>query len=161
MLMWNKFLLNFRRFLWKYANEHILAIFLWHGKGNQGYLSFRKKAVFTLVLHTQKNHNKKANATRNEVALNFFGRILQFSSVQLLSHFRLFATPWIAACQASLPITNSRSSPRLIHQVGDAIQPSHPLSSPSPPAPNPSQYKGLFKWVSSLHQVAKVLEFQL
>ena len=47
------------------------------------------------------------------------------------------------------------------HQVGDAIQPSHPLSPPSPPAPNPSQHQGLFQWVSSFHQVAKVLEFQL
>ena len=48
-----------------------------------------------------------------------------------------------------------------VHRVRDAIQPSHPLSSPSPPAPNPSQHQGLFKWVSSSHQVAKVLEFQL
>ena len=48
-----------------------------------------------------------------------------------------------------------------VHRVCDAIQPSHPLSSPSPPAFNPSQHQGLFKWVSSLHQVAKVLEFQL
>ena len=48
-----------------------------------------------------------------------------------------------------------------IHWVGDAIQPSHPLSSPSPPALNLSQHQGLFKWVSSSHQVAKVLEFQL
>ena len=47
------------------------------------------------------------------------------------------------------------------HRVGDAIQPSHPLSSPSPPAPNPSQHQGLFKTVSSSHEVAKVLEFQL
>ena len=45
--------------------------------------------------------------------------------------------------------------------VGDAIQPSHPLLSPSPPALNLSQHQGLFKWVSSLHHVAKVLEFQL
>ena len=44
-----------------------------------------------------------------------------------------------------------------IHQVGDAIQPSHPLSSPSPPAPNPSQHQGLFQWVNSSHEVAKVL----
>ena len=44
-----------------------------------------------------------------------------------------------------------------VHWVGDANQPSHPLSSPSPPALNLSQYQGLFKWVSSLHQVAKVL----
>ena len=46
-----------------------------------------------------------------------------------------------------------------VHQVGDAIQPSHPLSSPSPPAFNLSQHQGLFQWVSSSHQVAKVLDF--
>ena len=48
-----------------------------------------------------------------------------------------------------------------IHWLSDAIQPSHPLSSPSPPAPNPSQHQSLFQWVNSLHEVAKVLEFQL
>jgi len=48
-----------------------------------------------------------------------------------------------------------------VHQVSDAIQPSHPLSSPSPRAFNLSQHQGLFKWVSSFQQVAKVLEFQL
>ena len=48
-----------------------------------------------------------------------------------------------------------------VHWVGDAIQSSHPLSSPSPPTFNLSQHQGLFKWVSSSHQVAKVLEFQL
>ena len=58
----------------------------------------------------------------------------QFSSVQSLSHVRLFATPWIAARQASLSITNFWSSLKLTW-VSDAIQPSHPLSSPSPPAP--------------------------
>ena len=47
------------------------------------------------------------------------------------------------------------------HRVGDAIQPSHPLSSPSPPALNLSKHRGLFQWVSSSHQVAKVLELQL
>ena len=47
-----------------------------------------------------------------------------------------------------------------VHRVGDAIQPSHPLSSPSPPGPNPSQHQGLFQWVNSSHEVAKVLEFQ-
>ena len=46
------------------------------------------------------------------------------------------------------------------HWVGDAIQPSYPLSSPSPPAPNPSQHQSLFQWVNSSHEVAKVLEFQ-
>ena len=48
-----------------------------------------------------------------------------------------------------------------VHRVGDKIQPSHPLLSPSPPAPNPSQHQGLFQWVNSSHEVAKVLEFQL
>ena len=47
------------------------------------------------------------------------------------------------------------------HQVGDAIQPSHPLSSPSPSVPNLSQHQGLSQQVNSLHEVAKVLEFQL
>ena len=48
-----------------------------------------------------------------------------------------------------------------VHQVGDAIQPSHPLSSPSSPGHNPSQHQRLFQWVTSSHQVAKVLEIQL
>ena len=47
------------------------------------------------------------------------------------------------------------------HQVSDAIQPSHPLSSPSHTAPNHSQHQSLFQWVNSSHEVAKVLEFQL
>ena len=48
-----------------------------------------------------------------------------------------------------------------VHRVSAAIQPSHPLSSPAPPAPNPSQHQSLFQWVNSSHEVAKVLEFQL
>ena len=47
-----------------------------------------------------------------------------------------------------------------VHRVGDAIQPSPPLLSPSPPAPNSCQHQGLFQWVNSSHEVAKVLEFQ-
>ena len=83
------------------------------------------------------------------------------SSVQSLSRVRLFATPWFAARQASLSITNSRSSLKLTSIKYDAIQPSHPLLSPSPPAPNPSQHQSLFQWVNSLHEVGKVLEFHL
>ena len=48
-----------------------------------------------------------------------------------------------------------------VHQVCDAIQPSHPQSSPSPPAPNPSQHQSFFQWVNSSYEVAKVLELQL
>ena len=86
---------------------------------------------------------------------------VQFSLVQLLSCARLFATPWTVALQASLSITNSRFAQTHVLWVGDAIQPSHPLSTPFPPAFNLFQHQGLFQWVSSLDQVAKVLEFQL
>ena len=68
------------------------------------------------------------------------------SSVQSLSRVRLFVTLWTAARQASLSITNSRSLLRLMSiESSDAIQPSHPLSSPSPPAFNLSQHQGLFQ----------------
>ena len=48
-----------------------------------------------------------------------------------------------------------------VHRVRDAIQPSHPWSSPSPPIPNPSEHRSLFQWVNSSHEVAKVLELQI
>ena len=69
------------------------------------------------------------------------------------------ATPWTAARQASLSITNSRNS----CPSNQSIQPSHPLLSPSPPPFNLAQHQGLFQGVSSSHltKVAKVLEFQL
>ena len=79
----------------------------------------------------------------------------QIRSDQLLSRVHLFATPWIAACQASLSITtpgvhsDSRPSSQWCHPASDAIQPSHPLSSPSPLAPSPSQHQSLFQWVNS------------
>ena len=76
-------------------------------------------------------------------------------SVQLLSHFWLFATP---CGTPGFPVHHQLSelAQTYVHRVSDAIQPSHPLSSPSPPAFNLSQHQGLFKWVSSSHQVAKV-----
>ena len=67
--------------------------------------------------------------------------------------------PWTAARQASLSTTNSRSSLKLTSIK--SVMPSHPLSSPSPPAPNASQHQSLFQWVNSSHEVAKELEFQL
>ena len=77
-------------------------------------------------------------------------------SVQSLSHVWLFATPGLPVHHQLTEFTQTH-----VHWVGDAIQPSHPLSSPSPPTFNLSQHQGLFQWVSSLHQVAKVLELQL
>ena len=95
---------------------------------------------------------------------------------------RLLRVPWTArrsnqfssVTQSCLTLCDpmNRSTPGLpvhhhlpgftqthVHRVTDAIQPSHPLSSPSPPAPNPSQHQS--QWVNSSHEVAKVLEFQL
>ena len=81
---------------------------------------------------------------------------VQFSSVQSLSRVQLCANPRTSARQASLSITNSQSPPKPMSiGVGDAIQPSYPLSSPSPPALNLSQHQGLCQWVGSLRQVAK------
>ena len=62
-----------------------------------------------------------------------------------------------------LPIHHQlpESSQTHVHCVGEAIQPSHPLSSPSPPAFSLSQHQGLFQWISSSYQVANVLELQL
>ena len=83
------------------------------------------------------------------------------SSVQLLSHVRLFATPWTASRQACLSITNSQSLLKLMSI--ESMMPSNHLIlfSLFSPTFNLSQHQGHFKWVSSLHQVAKVLEFQL
>ena len=87
--------------------------------------------------------------------------------VQLSSVAQLCPTPWtqgVATCSTpGFPVHHQL--PELtqthVHWAGDAIQPSHPLSSPSPPDFNVSQLQGLFQWVSSLHQVTKILEFQL
>ena len=103
------------------------------------------------------NHSLKAS-------ILWLSAFFQFSSVQSLSHIQLFATPWIAACQASLSITNSWSLPKLMSVesvMPSSLTHSHPLSSPSPPTPNPSQHQDLFQWVNTSHEVAKVLEFQL
>ena len=84
----------------------------------------------------------------------------QFSSVTqscpILCHPMNSSTPGLPVRHQLLEFTQTH-----VHRVGDSIQPSHPLLSPSSPAPNPSQHQGLFQWVNSSHEVAKVLEFQL
>ena len=86
---------------------------------------------------------------------------LQFSSVQSLSCVWLcdpmnHSTPGLPVHHKLPEFTQTHA-----HPVSDAIQPSHPLSSPSPPDPNPSQHQGLFQWVNASHEVAKVLQLQL
>ena len=179
-----------------------------------------------IIGKTQKWHSTPSWLFLKGFLHSLFHLTFLFAVVQSLSQVWPFVTPWSAAGQASLFITNSRNLLKLVsiksvmlsnhlilcrplllqpsvfpasvqfssvaqlcptlcdsmnhsmqglpvhhqlpeftqthvHQVGDAIQPSHPLSSPSPPAPNPSQHQGLFQWVSSSNLVAKVLEFQL
>ena len=82
---------------------------------------------------------KMKGATRENLYLGSYS----VTSVQLLSYVQL-CDSWTAARQASLSITNSQSLLKLIHQVGDAIQPSHPLLSPSAPALNLSEHQSLF-----------------
>ena len=90
---------------------------------------------------------------------------VKFSSVQFTSVAQLCPTlSYPMNCSTpGLPVHHQlpEFTQTLVHQVGDAIQPFHSLSSPSPPAPNPSQHQSLFQWVNSSHEVAKVLEFQL
>ena len=84
---------------------------------------------------------------------------LSFSSVQSLSRVWLCdpmnrSTPGLPVHHQLAEFTQTH-----VHRVSDAIQPSHPLSSPSPPAPNPSQHQNLFQWVNSSHEVAKYWSF--
>ena len=100
--------------------------------------------------------NKQKNKVQKRIAMH---------SVQ----FRSVAQSCPTLCDPTnrntpgLPVHHQLPEPTQthVHWVGDAIQQSHPLSSPSPPVLNLYQHQGLFKWVTSLHQVAKVLEFQL
>ena len=94
----------------------------------------------------------------SQVASSFVPSFADFcGGVWSLSHVHLFATPWTAACQPSLSSTVSHSLLRLVsvESAGNAIQPSHPLSSTSPPAFNLSQCQGLFQWVGSSHQIGQ------
>ena len=114
-----------------------------------------RKIVFLIILTQLCLSEKKWM----KELIDDIGEATQFSSVQSLSHVWFCVIPWTAAHQASLSITSSWSLLKLT--FGDAIQPSHPVWSPSPPTFNLSQHPGLLKQVSSFHQVAKVLEFQL
>ena len=97
--------------------------------------------------------------------LNYWEKPIEQASVQFSSVTHLcptlcdpmnHSTPGLPVHHQLLEFTQIH-----VHRGGDAIQPSHPLLSPSPPAPNPSQHEGLSQWVNSSHEVARVLEFQL
>ena len=86
---------------------------------------------------------------------------LSISSVQSLSHVWLFNPMDCSTPGFPFHLQLLEPAQTHFHWVGDAIQPSHPLLSPFPPAFNVSEHQGLFQWVSSLHHVLKVLELQL
>ena len=134
-----------------------------------------------MLLHKPKNKNKKLMWTIRDVR-HYQGRARErnqtqrgmkslltmdlyswscilTSSVQSLSRVQFFEMPWMPGFPVHHQLPELAQT--LVHWVSDAIQPSHPLSSPSPPAFNLSQHQGLFQRVSSSHQVAKVLELQL
>ena len=114
----------------------------------------------TLVLLIFINETKYINPYSANMSWIYW-LVPYINSVQSLSHVQLFATPWTTACQAPVHHQFPEFTRTHVHWVCDAIQPSHPLLSPSPLAFNLSQHQGLFKWFNSLHQVAKVLKSQL
>ena len=123
----------------------------------------------TQYLWEEKNKNQKVFTTFYADFFFFFWNMVgscqhsihQFSSVQSFSHVRLFATHELQHTRPPCHHQLLESTQTHVHRVSNFIQPSHPLWSPSPSALNLSQHQGLSKWLSSLHQVAKVLEFQL
>ena len=106
------------------------------GTGTHSYLSRRGEMVYW---ETQVFKNKSVQ----------FCSVVQWCPT--LSKPMNLSTP-------SLPVHHNlpEFTQTQVHRVGNAIQPSHPLSSPSPPAPNPSQHQTLFQWVNSSHEVAKL-----
>ena len=143
--------------------------------------SKRQKTNFaniTFFCHsTSKEGNKLINyhhITLGQVATNASNTILYLLRYGFQTRLTQFQFSSVAQSHPTLCNPMDCSTPGLpvhhrlpeftqthVHWVRDAIQPSHLLSSPFPPALSPSQHQGLFKWVSSSYQVAKVLEFQL
>ena len=129
-----------RRRRWMY-NEHIWRTSEGPGTGGGGPENFHEQ------LYRKRPYEIPDN-------------IVQFSSV---AQSCLTLCDPLNRSTPGLPVHHQlpESTQTHVHWVGDAIQPSHPGSSPSPPALNPSQHQSLFQWVNSSHEVAKVLEFQL
>ena len=160
-MVWFWCLVNMNKITWQSPSKDLTIV--------------RDKCHYTLF-QTHKMHIKsKPNVNYGLISFNncrlwlgillkgesmYMWGLVQFSSVAqscpTLCHPTNRSTPGLPVHHQLPQFTQTH-----VHRVGDAIQPSHPLSFPSPPALNLSQHPSLFKWVSSLHQVAKVLEFQL
>ena len=122
-----------------------------HCEWHKEFFKIENSANVKKLFHKTKSHYSKMSKIRASV---------QFSSVAQLCP-TLCDT--MNHSMPGLPVQHQlpEFTQTQVHRVSDAMQPSHPLSSPSPPAPNPSQHQSLFQRVNSSHEVAKVLEFQL
>ena len=117
----------------------------------------------TITIIHQMKRMKEIISIDAEKHLTKPNSLLWWSSVQF-SHSVMSDSLWPLDCSTPGLLVHHQLlelAQTQVHWVRDAIQPSHPLSSPSPPAFNLSQHQGLFQWVSSSHQVAKMLELQL
>ena len=147
----------------------------WSPLGWTGWISLQSKGLSRVFSNTtvQKHQffGTQLMTTGKTIALTswtFVGKVMsllfnmmsQFSSVT--QSCPTLCDP-MNCCTPGLPVHHQlpESTQTHVHRVTDGIQPSHPMSFPSPPALNLSQHQGLFKWVSVSHWVAKVLEFQL
>ena len=129
------------------------------GNYSKSFANFLTRLLVVLLLSYKSSLYSLDTSPLSAILLQIFFPIL--FTVQLLSHVQLFATPWTAAHQASLSITNSRRLPKLM-SVESVMQSSHLiLSSPSPAAHNPSQHQGLFQWVSSCIRWPKDWSFRV
>ena len=134
-------------------------------KVNLIFLSFALLLAFCWHFSLTLYHVSHFQDTCKYTWVSSIKMISPFSSVRFRSVAQSCPTPFDPMNRSTSGLPVHHQLPEFtqthIHRVGDAIQPSHPLSSPSPPAPNPSQHHSLFQWVNSSHAVAKVLEFQL
>ena len=133
-------------------------------RGTEGVMGTQLKLLICSIPRVahriRQLHGILENSERSLPSRNLWFSTIQFSSVTqscpTLCNPMNRSTPGLPVHHQLPEFTQIH-----VHRVSDAIQPSHPRLSPSPPAPNPSQHESLFQRVDSSHEVAKVLEFQL
>ena len=151
MVIETKLFLGFLKFLTSALSTPWTTISKSSKKYTWNNITWKQIIIHKLMANTMKKNYKF-------VMLNYIFKYSVQLSYSVLSDS---VNPWIAAWGFLVHQQLRELAQTHVHQVSDAIQPSQPLSSPSPPAFNLSQHQGLFQWASSLHHVAKVLELQL
>ena len=128
----------------------------------QGYLKLGFYLLFNNFFFSPKNHIRPRKEGIN-LLVGLRLKPWKFSQFISVAQLCLTLCDPMDCSTPGLPVHHQLAefTQTHVHRVGDAIQPSHPLLSPYHTAFNLSQHQGLFKWVSFVHQVAKVLEFQL